>query len=86
MEARREELAINPIDQAFPIGVDIRREERVGHRAIHPPRQQRRSEEGRGERIDHTMISHGVEISIAGGVKEMVCGLTTVTFFFFFVF
>ena len=28
----------------------------------------------------------GVEISIAGGVWEMVRGLTTVTFFFFFSF
>jgi hypothetical protein len=36
---------------------------------------------GRGERMVEgvTMISRGVEISIAGGVEEMVRALTTVT-------
>ena len=33
-----------------------------------------------------TMISHGVEISIAGGVGEMVCGLSLGRFFHFFHF
>ena len=32
------------------------------------------------------MISHGVVISIAGGVGEMVRGLTTITAFFLFFF
>jgi len=31
-----------------------------------------------------TMISHGVEISIAGGEGEVVCGLFLGRFFFFF--
>jgi len=34
--------------------------------------------------MEVTMISRGVEISIAGGVAETEDGLTTVTFFFFF--
>jgi len=72
VERGREELAINPIDQAFPSDKVIRREERVGGRAIHPPRQPWLSEEGREEGVDSTMISHSVEISIAGGVEKIV--------------
>ena len=33
-----------------------------------------------------TRISHGVEISIVGGVGEMVCAYLLVGFFFFFFF
>jgi len=40
----------------------------------------------RGGWMDVTMISRGVEISIAGGVAETEDALTTVTFFFFFFF
>jgi len=36
--------------------------------------------------MEVTMISRGVEISIAGGVAETEDALTTVTFFFFFLF
>jgi len=32
-----------------------------------------------------TIIEGGVAISIAGGVKEMVCDLSLRSFFFFFV-
>ena len=32
------------------------------------------------------IISHGVEISIARGVVEMVCAIFLVNFFFFFFF
>ena len=38
----------------------------------------------RGEWMEVTMISRGVEISIAGGVPETEDDLTTVTFFFIF--
>jgi len=51
----------------------------MGGRAVHPPRQQWPSEEGRGEGVDPTMISHGVEISITPGVEEMVGAVTVVT-------
>jgi len=33
-----------------------------------------------------TMKTHGVEFSIAGGVEEIVCDPTPLTFFFFFLF
>jgi len=57
VERGGEKLAINPIDQAFPSGkVIIRREERVGGRAMHPPRQQWPSEEGRGESVDPIVL------------------------------
>jgi len=36
--------------------------------------------------MEVTMISRGVEISIAGGVAETEDALTTVTFFFYFYF
>jgi len=47
------------------------RGERQGEE-LHPSRQ--RGHQKRGEGYHLTMISHGVEISIAGGVGEMVCG------------
>ena len=58
--------------QRLPVDNVIRRqsEGRGGRGLLHPSRQQRPSEEGRGGLP--TMISHGVEISMAGGVGEMV--------------
>ena len=50
----------------------------------HPSRQQRPSEKGR-EGLP-TMTSHGVEISIAGGVGEKVRDPTPRRFFIFFIF
>jgi hypothetical protein len=39
---------------------------------------------GRGEGVEVTMISRGVEISIAGGVAETEDDLTICDFFFLF--
>ena len=51
---------------------------------LHPSRQQRPSQKGRGDQP--MMISHGVEISIAGGVGEKVRVPLRKRFFFFFFF
>ena len=58
--------------QRLPVDNPIRREpeESGGGGVLHPSRQQRPSEKGRGGLP--TMNSHGVEISIAGGVGEKV--------------
>jgi len=80
------ELAINPIDSALPSGKDIIREERVEGRVVHPPWEQWPSQEGIGEIVHPTMISHGVEISIAGGVEEMVRGRILLLFFSIFLY
>ena len=72
---RREERKSNRETprQRLPVDNAIRRESegRGGGGLLHPSRQRRPSEKGRGGLP--TMISHGVEISIAGGVVEMVC-------------
>jgi len=73
-ERRLKEITINPINQALPSSKLLRREERGEGRAVHPPRQQWLSEEGRGVWVDPTIIAHGVEFSIAGGGENMVCG------------
>ena len=49
---------------------------------LHPSRQQ--GHQKRGEGYHPTMICHGVVISIAGGVGEMVCAYLLVIFHFFF--
>ena len=71
---RREKRKSNreTLRQRLPIDNAIRRETegRGGGGLLHPSRQQRPSEEGRGGLP--TMISHGVEISIAGGVGKKV--------------
>ena len=60
--------------QRLPVDNAIRREPegRGGGGMLHPSRQQRPSEKGRGGLP--TMTSHGVEISIAGGAGEKVRG------------
>jgi len=50
---------------------------------LYPPRQ--RGHQKRGEAYDPTMISHGVEISIARGGGKMVRSYLLVIFFFFFL-
>ena len=71
---RREEGESNRGTPSQRLRVDnaIRREPegRGGGGMLDPSRQQRPSEKGRGGLP--TMISHGVEISIAGGVGEKV--------------
>ena len=71
---RREERESNRETprQRLPVDNAIRRESegRGGGGLHHPSRQQRPSEKGRGGLP--TMISHGVEISIAGGIGEKV--------------
>ena len=58
--------------QRLPVDNAIRRESegRGGGGLLHPSRQQGPSKKGRGDQP--TMISYGVEISIAGGVGEIV--------------
>ena len=64
----------------------IRRETegRGGGELLHPSRQQGLSKKGTGGQP--TMMSHGVEISIAGGVGEKVRDQLLGGFFFFFFF